>query len=54
MKMIMFLKAVDLSNNKDEYIKFRKSIFQNAIKSPLFNGKKFSENFFNSLKEIIK
>ena len=47
-------KAVDLSNDKDKFINLRKSIFLNAIKSPLFNGKKFSENFFNSLKEIIK
>ena len=46
-------KAVSLSNNKDEFLKLRKTIFQDAIKSPLFDRKKFSENFFNSLKEII-
>ena len=45
MKMIMFLKAVDLSNDKDEYINLRKSIFLNAIKSPLFNGKKIFRKF---------
>ena len=47
-------KAVNLSNDKEKYINLRKSIFQNAIKSPLFNKKKFTENFFNSLKEIVK
>ncbi len=47
-------KAVDLSNEKEKYFNLRKSIFANAEKSPLFNGKKFAENFFNSLKEIIK
>ena len=47
------LKATDISNYKEKYINLRKSIFLNAIKSPLFNGKKFSENFFNLLREII-
>ena len=47
-------KAVDLSKDKEKYISLRKFIFKNAIKSPLFNKKKFAENFFNSLKEIIK
>ena len=46
-------KAVNLSNNHDEYINLRKSIFLNAIESPLFNKKKFAENFFRSLKEIV-
>ena len=47
-------KAVDLSKGKEKYISLRKFIFKNALKSPLFNKKKFAENFFNSLKEIIK
>ena len=47
-------KAVDLSKSKEKYISLRKFIFKNAIKSPLFNKKKFAEYFFNSLKEIIK
>ena len=47
-------KAVDLSKGKEKYISLRKFIFKNAIKSPLFDKKKFAENFFNSLKEIIK
>ena len=46
-------KAVNLSNNHDEYINLRKSVFINAIESPLFNRKKFAENFFRSLKEIV-
>ena len=46
-------KAVNLSNNLDEYINLRKSVFINAIDSPLFNRKKFTENFFRSLKEIV-
>ena len=50
----MFLKLLDLSNDKEKFINLRKSIFLNAIKSPLFDKKKFAENFFNSLKEIIK
>ncbi len=47
-------KAVDLSKSKEKYISLRKFIFKNATKSPLFNKKKFAENFFNSLKEIVK
>ena len=47
-------KAVDLSKSKEKYISLRKFIFKNALKSPLFNKKKFAEHFFNSLKEIIK
>ena len=45
-------KAVDLSSDKEKYINLRKSIFLDAIKSPLFNKKKFAENFFNSLRQI--
>ncbi len=46
-------KVVNLSNNHDEYIDLRKSIFINAIESPLFNRKKFAENFFMLLKKIF-
>jgi len=46
-------KAVNISNNLDEYMILRKSIYLNAIKSPLFNRKKFAENFFNLLRKII-
>jgi len=45
-------KAVNLSSDIKKYMSLRKSIYLNAIESPLFNRKKFTENFFNSLKEI--
>ena len=47
-------KAVNLNIDRDKFFDLRKSIFLDAIKSPLFNKKKFAENFFNSLREIIK
>ena len=47
-------KAVNLSKDKEKIISLRKFIFENAEKSPLFNKKKFAENFFNSLRKIIK
>ena len=47
-------KAVNLNIDRDKLFDLRKSIFLDAIKSPLFNKKKFAENFFNSLREIIK
>ena len=47
-------KAVNLNIDRDKFFELRKSIFLDAIKSPLFNKKKFAENFFNSLREIIK
>ena len=47
-------KAVSLSTDRDKFLNIRKSIFLNAIDSPLFNKKRFAENFFNSLREIIK
>ena len=46
-------KVVNLSNNHNEYISLRKSVFTDSTESPLFNRKKFSENFFRSLKEIV-
>ena len=46
-------KAVNLSNNYDGYVNLRKSIFTDAIESPLFNRNKFAENFFSSLKKIV-
>ena len=47
-------KAVSLSTDRDKFLNIRKSIFLDAIDSPLFNKKRFAENFFNSLREIIK
>ena len=47
-------KAVSLYTDRDKFLNIRKSIFLDAIDSPLFNKKRFAENFFNSLREIIK
>ena len=47
-------KIVNLSDDHDKYISLRKSIFTNALKSPLFNTKRFAENFYNALRKIIK
>ena len=47
-------KAVDFSSNREKFMDLRKSVFLNAMKSPLFDKKKFAKNFYNSLKEIIK
>ena len=47
-------KAVGLSSNREKFMGLRKSVFLNAMKSPLFDKKKFAKNFYNSLKEIIK
>ncbi len=47
-------KAVDFSSNREKFMDLRKSVFLNAMKSPLFNKKQFAKNFYNSLKKIIK
>ena len=46
-------KVVNLSNNHDDYINLRKSIFINALKSPLFNVQNYSKSFFEALERII-
>ena len=46
--------AVSLFAKRDKFLDLRKNIFLDALKSPLFNKKKFAENFFNTLREIIK
>ena len=45
-------KAIDLSDNTKKYLDLRKSIFTDALKSPLFDQKKFSKSFFKTLEEI--
>ncbi len=45
-------KSVYLAENKNYLSDIRKNIFDNAIKTPLFDGKKFSEGFFTSLKKV--
>ena len=47
-------KAVGFFSNREKFMDLRKSVFLNAMKSPLFNKKQFAKNFYNSLKEIIK
>ena len=39
-------KVVNLTNNTDDYINLRKSIFLDAIKSPLFNIQKIIQRVF--------
>ncbi len=46
-------KVVNLSNNHDDYINLRKSIFINALKSPLFNVQNYSKSFFEALERIV-
>ena len=46
-------KVVNLSNNHDDYINLRKSIFINALKSPLFNVQNYSKSFFQALERIV-
>ena len=45
-------KAVSISEDVNKIISLRKIIFDNALKSPLFDKKKFSKNFYNSLENI--
>ena len=47
-------KIVSLTNNTEEYINLRKSIFLDAIKSPLFNTEDYSKSFFESLRKIVQ
>ena len=47
-------KVVNLTNNTDDYINIRNSIFIDAIKSPLFNIKDYSKSFFEALEGIAK
>ena len=47
-------KSVNLAENKNYLNDIRKNIFENALKTPLYDKKKFSDNFFSSLKKIYK
>ena len=47
-------KVVNLSNNHDDYINLRKSIFLNATKSPLFNSQDYSKSFFEALEQKVE
>ena len=46
------LKAVNLSNNHNDYINQRKMVFSNALKSPLFDGQGYAKSFFETLEVI--
>ena len=48
------LKTIELTNSRKKYLDIRKLIFQNALEGPLFNAKKFSENFYRSLEAILR
>ena len=45
-------KSVNLAENKNYLNDIRKNIFENALKTPLYDKKKFSDIFFSSLKNI--
>ena len=45
-------KAIDLSNNFKKIIDAKKYLFDKALDSNLFNSKKFSKEFFESLEKI--
>ena len=47
-------KVVHLMNNTDEYVNIRKSIFLNAINSPLFDTEDYAKSFFESLRKIVQ
>ncbi len=46
------LKAIELSKNFEKVIEIRKNIFDKALGSNLFNDKKFSKEFYESLEKI--
>ena len=46
------LRAVELSNNLKKVIEIRKNLFDKALESNLFNEKKFSKEFYESLEKI--
>ena len=45
------LKAIELSKNFEKVIEIRKNIFDKALESNLFNDKKFSKEFYESLEK---
>ncbi len=45
-------KAVSLAKDKEMLLKLRKNLFENALNSPLFDKKKFSDEFFSSLEKV--
>ena len=47
-------KIVNLSNNYDDYLKLRKFVYTNALKSPLFDNQHYNKSFFEQLEKIVK
>ncbi len=45
-------KAISLSKTKDKILDLRKKVYDNALESPLFDRKKFCNEFFSSLEKI--
>ena len=45
-------KAINLSNNTKKFFELRKFIYVEALKSPLFDQKRFAKSFFKVLEEI--
>ena len=45
-------KAVSLAENESELEKIRKNLYENALKTPLFDQKRFCNQFFSSLEKI--
>jgi len=45
--------AVNLSSDREKFMNLRKYIFQDALKTPLFNQENFSKFLFKALEEII-
>ena len=47
-------KAVGFYSNREKFMDLRKSVFLNAMKSPLFNAEDYSKSFFESLRKIVQ
>ena len=47
-------KAVYFYNNKNKFLELKNNLFNNILSTPLFNTKQFSDDFSNSLRNIIK
>lgn len=48
------LKAIKLGSSVNELVNIRKKIFNEALTSPLFNKKEFTNNFYNLIKKLKK
>ena len=46
-------KAIFLAKNKEKLIEIRNDIFENVLKTPLFNISKFTKNFEKLIEECV-